>query len=140
MHTGGFKGRSRDVRAESLRDRIAGLFDLPISHVVGEYGMTELSSQLYEGSLRQALQLGCPGAAPGCFYPPPWMSVRALSQDHLAELRDGQPGLCEVLDLANVDSAIVILTGDLGRKRPDGSIELLGRAADASARGCSLAI
>jgi hypothetical protein len=140
MHTGGFKGRTRELLAESLRDRIAALFDLPISHVVGEYGMTELSSQLYEGSLRKALGLGCQKAAPSCFYPPPWMTVRVLSRDSLEELRDGQAGLCEVLDLANVDSAVVILTGDLAAKRPDGSIELLGRAAEAPPRGCSLAI
>ena len=140
MHTGGFKGRTRDVTAQPVRDRIAALYGLPDSHVVGEYGMTELSSQLYEGSLRRTLGLGCQAAAPSCFYPPPWMHLRVLSRDSLAELRDGEPGLCEVLDLANVDSAVVILTGDLATKRPDGSVELLGRATEASPRGCSLAI
>ncbi|MBW2523901.1 MAG: acyl-protein synthetase [Deltaproteobacteria bacterium] len=140
MHTGGFKGRDRAIDADSLRKLIAALFRVPPSHVVGEYGMTELSSQLYEGSLRRALGLGLPAAQPGCFYPPPWMQVRTLAPETLEETPAGEPGLCELLDLANVDSAVRILTADLAATRPDGAVELRGRAAGAPARGCSLGI
>ena len=52
MHTGGFKGKSREVEPEELRSKIAHVFGIPTAAVVGEYGMTELSSQLYEGTLR----------------------------------------------------------------------------------------
>lgn len=139
MHTGGFKGRTRTVRASALRDGIAALFRVPPSHVIGEYGMTELSSQLYEGSLRRALGLGCQGARPGCFYPPPWMRLRLRHPETLEDARADEPGLCEFVDLANVDSAVAVLTADLGVRRADGSVELHGRSPGAPTRGCSLA-
>jgi hypothetical protein len=52
---------------------------------------------------------------------------------------DGEIGLARFIDLANVDSAVAILTRDLVRRR-DGGIELLGRSPGAPPRGCSLAI
>lgn len=139
LHTGGFKRQARAIDAAALRERAAALFHVPRSHVVAEYGMTELSSQLYEGSLRRALGVGCEGARPGCYYPPPWMRLRVIDPHTMRPAARGQEGLCEILDVANVDSAVVILTGDLVRQRRDGSIELLGRAAGVAERGCSLA-
>ncbi|MEO7331040.1 MAG: acyl-protein synthetase, partial [Minicystis sp.] len=50
MQTGGFKGRSREVAPDDLRREVSALFAVPETHVVSEYGMTELSSQLYEGT------------------------------------------------------------------------------------------
>jgi hypothetical protein len=52
MHTGGFKGRSREVEADELVETMATTFCVPEGAIVGEYGMTELSSQLYETTLR----------------------------------------------------------------------------------------
>jgi hypothetical protein len=50
---------------------------------------------------------------------------------------DGETGLIRVFDLANVWSALAIQTEDLGIRRGAG-LELLGRAAVAEPRGCSL--
>ncbi|MCJ7630452.1 MAG: hypothetical protein MUO50_18915, partial [Longimicrobiales bacterium] len=48
METGGYKGRSRELpRAELYRD-LGSSFGVPESHIVNEYGMTELLSQFYE--------------------------------------------------------------------------------------------
>jgi len=140
MQTGGFKGRRRRVDPERLRQLIARVFDLPLSHVVTEYGMTELSSQLYEGSLVAALGLGCQGANPNGYYPPPWMRIQAVDPEQLRPVQLEQVGVCQVVDLANVDSAVAILTSDQVRCLPDGSVQLLGRAAGAGPRGCSLAV
>src|SRR5262249_37088436 len=68
MHTGGFKGRSREVAPDELRAAIAGAFGLEIGSVVGEYGMTELSSQLYEGTLRALRGLPVASDAHGVFF------------------------------------------------------------------------
>ena len=48
-------------------------------------------------------------------------------------------GLISVFDLANVGSAVHLLTEDLGIAEGDG-FRLLGRAAGAELRGCSLVV
>jgi hypothetical protein len=133
MHTGGFKGRSREVEPRELVRSIARLFDVRESDVVAEYGMTELSSQLYEDVLRE-------GSAHGLYRAPPWVRVQAADPATLELLSQGQVGIGRIVDLANVDSAVAIQTADRVRVAPDGAVELLGRAPGATPRGCSLAI
>jgi hypothetical protein len=50
---------------------------------------------------------------------------------------EGQTGLIRVFDLANVWSVMAVQTEDLAIQRGAG-FELLGRAAAAEQRGCSL--
>jgi hypothetical protein len=50
---------------------------------------------------------------------------------------EGQPGILRVFDLANVWSVMAVQTEDLAVKRGTG-FELVGRAAAAEPRGCSL--
>ncbi len=138
MPTGGFKGRSRELEPAELGRRIAALLGIPDSHVVGEYGMTELSSQLYQGSLAEAVGADLGLARPDRYLAPPWTRVTAVDTAELSPLSPGEPGLGRVVDLANVDSAVAVQTADLVRCWDDGTVELLGRAPGASARGCSL--
>lgn len=133
MLTGGFKGRSREVGADELRAGIASAFGLPDSAVVGEYGMTELSSQLYEATLVRT------HAPHGVYTPPPWVRVTAVDPESLAPLAPGEVGIARVVDLANVDSAVAILTADRVRVTEEG-VALLGRLPGATPRGCSLAV
>ena len=142
MQTGGFKGRSREVEAAVLRLQIAEAFGVPASHVVAEYGMTELSSQLYEGTL--AASLGARGASleHGIYCAPPWVRVTAVDPLTLRPALhvDGvATGLARIVDLANVDSAVAVQTLDLVAISAAG-IRLIGRAPGATPRGCSLAI
>ncbi|WP_437674672.1 acyl-protein synthetase [Sorangium sp. So ce131] len=144
MQTGGYKGRSREVPAEELRASIARALGVPPSHIVGEYGMTELSSQLYEGTLAAALaRAGGAGAAareaPRRYLAPPWARVTAVDPETLAPLPAGAVGLARIVDLANVDSAVAIQTADRVRVTDEG-VELLGRASGAPPRGCSIAL
>jgi len=138
MQTGGFKGRSREVSPDELRKGIAKAFRLPETFIVAEYGMTELSSQLYEGTLAAAL-----GARPpsmhGVYLAPPWMRVTAVDPVTLAPLPDGEKGILRFVDLANVDSSVAIQTSDMGRVTAEG-VELFGRVPGSTPRGCSLAI
>lgn len=155
MITGGFKGRSRHVDEATLRRDIAHAFNVAPEHIVGEYGMTELGSQLFEqpprGRAPTARRSGGEGAegepiAPawwehsgpvGRFFAPPWLKVRAVSPHTYHEVALGEVGLAHFLDLANVDSCISVLTQDRIRVTECG-IELLGRAPKAPPRGCSL--
>jgi hypothetical protein len=132
MTTGGFKGRSREVDADELRRALALVLGVDERAVVGEYGMTELSSQLYEATLFD-------GGAHGVFVEPPWARVVPVDPETLAPMLDGEAGLARIEDLMNVDSAFAVLALDRVR-RVAGGIELLGRAPGAPPRGCSIAI
>jgi hypothetical protein len=132
METGGYKGRSREVPAAELRAAAARLFAIDEGSIVGEYGMTELSSQLWE------VPSGA-GGARGVYVAPPWARVVPVDPETLAPVPEGAEGLARIEDLANVDSAVVVLAQDRVR-RVAGGIELLGRASGAPARGCSIAI
>jgi hypothetical protein len=133
MQTGGFKGRSREISAPVLRRDLASTFHVPLSHVVGEYGMTELSSQFYEGTLLPA------GPEAGVYIEPPWARVAPVDPETLEPVADGDVGIARVTDLMNVDSAAIVLTADRVR-RVAGGFELLGRAPGAPPRGCSIGV
>jgi hypothetical protein len=138
MQTGGFKGRSREVAPDDLRRRVGEAFGVREDLVVGEYGMTELSSQLYEGTLAAALGVG-PAARHGVYFAPPWVRVDAVDPVSLEPLPAGEVGIARIVDLANVDSAVAIQTADRVRIA-EGGVELFGRLPGAAPRGCSLAV
>jgi hypothetical protein len=131
FETGGFKGRTGEISRADLLDRLAQRLAVPSSAVVREYGMTELSSQCYTRALE--------GGDPDLFVAPHWVRVRILNPETLAEAPAGVPGLLAIFDLANVGSAVHLLTEDLGVAEGDG-FRLLGRAAGAALRGCSLTV
>ncbi len=140
MQTGGFKGRTREVSMEELRAGVADAVQLASARVVGEYGMTELTSQLYEGTIAEsALARQNPEASPGIYFEPPWLRVTPVDPISLSAVAEGEAGLACFTDLGNVDSAVRVVTQDLVR-REQGGIRLLGRQPGAPARGCSLAI
>lgn len=139
MQTGGFKGRSREVAPDELRRDVSALFAVPETHVVSEYGMTELGSQLYEGTLAASLGLLAGPCRHGVYLAPPWVRITAVDPASLEALPDGEIGLARIVDLANVDSAVAIQTADRVRVLAEG-VELLGRAPGATPRGCSIAV
>lgn len=140
MQTGGFKGRTREVSMEELRAGVADALQLASVRVVGEYGMTELTSQLYEGTIAEsALAQQQPLAQPGIYFEPKWLRVTPVDPISLSAVAEGDTGLACFTDLGNVDSAVRVVTQDLVR-REQGGIRLLGRQPGAPARGCSLAI
>ncbi len=90
------------------------------------YADDELSSQLYAR-----------GAGP--HRSPPWLRTLVCDPASGREQPLGEPGLLRHVDLANVGSVVAVQTDDVGRA-VDGGIELLGRAAGAVTRGCSLLV
>jgi hypothetical protein len=131
FETGGFKGRVTEMSREDLLERLGAWLGVPPGSVVREYGMTELTSQCYTRALL--------GGDPDLFMAPHWVRVRILDPETLAEAPAGTPGLISVFDLANLGSAVHVLTEDLGVAEGEG-FRLLGRAAGAELRGCSLAV
>ena len=129
FETGGCKGRTREMTRDELLARVVTWLGIPPESAVSEYGMTELTSHAYTRRLA--------GGDPGLFVPPPWLRVRALEPLSLAELPVGETGLLACFDLANIGSALHVLTEDLGRVE-EGGFRLAGRAPDAELRGCSL--
>jgi hypothetical protein len=133
MQTGGTKGKSREVSASTLRTELAVALGIPSRAIVSEYGMTELSSPFFEGTLR------FPELDEGVHVEPPWARVVPVDPETLLPVPDGVVGLARIEDLANVDSAFAVQTQDRV-VRVDAGFRLLGRAPGAPPRGCSIAI
>ncbi len=138
MQTGGFKGRVREVAPGELRSRVADTFGVPHDHIVSEYGMTELSSQLYEGTLATALGTRAGAGRRGVYVAPPWVRVEAVDPATLDPVVPGEVGIARFVDLANVDSVVAVQTADRVRVTAEG-VELYGRLPGAAPRGCSIA-
>ena len=135
MDTGGFKGRAREVSRGELYGAIGERLGIPPEWCVNEYGMTEMSSQFYDGVAGSAAT----DLARRRHVGPPWVRTRATDPETLRILPHGETGVLRHWDLANLDSVAFIQTSDLGFTSPEG-FRVIGRAQGAEARGCSLAM
>ena len=134
MDTGGDKGAPRPMSRNGILHAVWSAFAIPGYFCVNEYGMAELSSQYYDsviadrvhGRHRARRKLG-----------PYWMRTVVLDPDTLVPVTPGGRGLLCHFDLANAGSAMAVLSEDIGEQADDG-FQLLGRAAGAELRGCSL--
>jgi hypothetical protein len=135
VDTGGFKGRTREVPQAELYNHYAGTFGISPAQIVNEYGMTELSSQYYDRTLRH----GTSDEAERLKAGPPWLRAVVVDPETLEPVAPGVPGLARHVDLANLFSVVAVQTDDLAVLH-GGGLELLGRAAGAEPRGCSLAM
>jgi hypothetical protein len=133
MDAGGFKGRSRVVDVESLRNEVFEVFGVAPERCVNLFGMTELASQLYDvddvpvGPLGERAKGGTPH-----------VEARVRDPQTMAYRSDGF-GLLEVIDRAICDRPHRILTGDLGVAVRAG-VAVVGRAIERDDRGCSLSL
>jgi hypothetical protein len=94
MQTGGYKGKSREVAPGELRRGVARTLRVPERAVLGEYGMTELSTQFWEATLVRE------GAGQGVYVEPPWARVVPVDAETLAPVVDGAVGIARIEDLA----------------------------------------
>ena len=134
MDTGGYKGRSREVPKAELYALYTDVLGIPNTHVINEYGMTEMGSQFYDMALRDHFAGRTPVRRK---VPPPWVRTQVVDPITLMPLPCGETGLLRHYDLANLHTVLAIQTDDLGVWQGDG-FEILGRAVGAAPRGCSL--
>ncbi|MBI4662670.1 MAG: hypothetical protein HY735_27980 [Verrucomicrobia bacterium] len=140
LETGGYKGRSRALTKTELYGLITDRLGIPLTRIVCEYGMSELSSQAYDcvaGTYESQISNLKFEIAERRFRFPPWAKVQIISPETGREVGEGETGLIRVFDLANLRSVMAIQTEDLGTRQGDG-FKVLGRAALAEPRGCSL--
>jgi hypothetical protein len=145
METGGFKGKSREMTKAELYGLFETYLGIPASRIVNEYGMTELSTQFYDVALRGKFEIRNPKSEgnpqskiQNLKSVPPWARVMIVDPLTGKEARKGERGLIRIFDLANLYSVMAVQTEDRGRVLGDG-FEVLGRATDVEARGCSIA-
>ena len=135
METGGFKGRSRELAKADLYALFERVLGILTSRVVNEYGMTELSTQFYDETMRTGQRTDWKAG-------PPWARVLIIDPNTGREAAPNERGLIRILDLANLWSMMCVQTEDLGIARVSETglteFEVLGRAAGAEVRGCSL--
>jgi hypothetical protein len=127
FETGGMKGRRREMTRKELHDELKAKFN--VKTLFSEYGMTELLSQAYSGTVNSR------------FLCPPWMRIigRDITDPMKKGLLSETVGI-NVVDLANWHTLSFIETEDLGKVEKDGSFEVLGRLDNTDLRGCNLMI
>lgn len=124
METGGMKGNRKEVPKAELHKRLQESFNVASIH--SEYGMTELSSQLYSKGLGEFQQNTFLKA-----------SIHDIT-DPLSVGAKGKQGIVCLTDLANIDSCCFIMTDDTGYINTDNHLKLTGRLDMSEARGCNL--
>jgi len=136
MDTGGSKGLDREVSRDELLEQFELILGIPPTHVVNEYGMAEMGTQFYDVSLKCVLEGR--DLVPGK-HVPHWARTTVVDPETLQEAPPGRTGLLKHVDLVNRGSVIALQTEDLGHTTEAG-FEIIGRAPEAEARGCSLAL
>jgi hypothetical protein len=130
LDTGGYKGHSRELPLEDFYAGLARTFGVEREHCINMYGMTELSTQLYDDGN---------AVVPSVKSGPHWIRSRLVDPLTGREVPAGDRGVLVHCDLANFNSTTTILTEDVG-VAVEGGFLLLGRAEGAQAKGCSLAV
>lgn len=130
LDTGGFKGQSRELELDGFYDALTQTFGVARSQCINMYGMTELSTQFYDNGNDV-----CPSVKSG----PHWIKTRVVNPLTGVAVAKGETGVLAHTDLANFNSVMTLLTEDSGFETDDGFV-LLGRAAGAQAKGCSMAV
>ena len=137
VDTGGYKGRTRELSRDELLNRVESWLGVDRAWCENEYGMSELSSQAWLGSVAAACGHPVVLPNPRARWTPSTLRVRVVDPGTLADVDDGETGLLVFHDIANVHSCAAVRSEDIGIRRGD-SFELLGRAPDATLKGCSL--
>ena len=146
LDTGGFKGRSREVSSAELLALFEERLGIPAPRAVNYYGMTEISTQYYDHSLRSFVLGETP--EPRHKTVPHWARIQVIDPETRRPVAAGERGLIVHYDLANRGSCLAVMAEDVGVAVPAGAVHgsdpggfvLIGRAEGTEARGCSITL
>ena len=124
MKTGGMKGNRKEINTQELDNRLKQSFG--VSKVLGEYGMTECQSQLYNVTGKAYAQNNR------------MRVVISDISDPFCYLPKNRTGRINLVDLANVDTCAFISTDDIGFIDGENNVHVLGRLDFSDLRGCNL--
>ena len=125
IETGGMKNKRASIVRPELHKRLKSLLNM--NKIYSEYSMTELLSQSYFCN-------------ESYFKTPPWKKILIRDKNNPLRLNsNNNRGCINIIDLANLHTCGFIATNDLGIINKDG-FDVLGRAQNASERGCNLMI
>ncbi|MBF25683.1 MAG: acyl transferase [Flavobacteriales bacterium] len=124
IQTGGTKKNNKHIIQDDLHNRLKLLFK--INSIYSEYGMAELLSQSY--------------FIDNTFTTPPWKKVIIRNKINPLKIeKENKRGCLNIIDLTNLFSCAFIATNDFGYLTQNG-FNIIGRAQNASDRGCNLMI
>ena len=130
LDTGGFKNQSKEMDLDEFYNQLSTLFGIARKDCINMYGMTELSTQLYDHGNEHL---------PSIKFGPHWVKTRVINPLTGEDVALGERGVIVHCDLANFNSVTTVMTEDLGIKVNNGFI-LLGRVQGTEAKGCSIAV
>ncbi|WP_378937589.1 LuxE/PaaK family acyltransferase [Metabacillus herbersteinensis] len=130
LDTGGFKNQSRELSLNDFYEQLGSTLGVDRSNCINMYGMTELSTQLYDWGNEKV-----PSIKSG----PYWLRTRVVNPLTGDDVPKGEQGVLVHCDLANYNSVTTVLTEDLGIEKNTGFL-LLGRVQGTEAKGCSIAV
>jgi hypothetical protein len=128
FETGGTKGKSRSVSRKELFDIIEKVFDVSCSHVISEYGMSELASQAYSTGSKE-------GEEPILKFPD-WVNTFVMTG--MGGASASGLGSLLVRDPFRVDYPYYFRTQDVVELDSQGKFLFIGRAITAPIKGCSI--
>lgn len=130
LDTGGFKNQSREMDLDEFYNQLSTLLGIARKDCINMYGMTELSTQLYDHGNEQV---------PSIKFGPHWIKTRVIDPLTGEDVGLGERGVIVHCDLANFNSVTTVMTEDLGIQVDNGFL-LLGRVQGTEAKGCSIAV
>lgn len=123
VETGGMKKRERELSNREISEVLNSCF--AGGQIVGEYGMTECFSQLYDPDQK------------GFKVNDRMRVVISDVTDPFEVVSNGTRGRINIIDLANVDTISFISTDDLGYIDENQRLHILGRIDHCDIRGCN---
>ncbi len=122
---GGYRGRFGPITRNEYYALVEEVLGVPENWCVNVLGEGETASNYFDDSILRTVRDLEPRERIKPHHP--WNRVRAVSVEDLSVLPDGEIGLVQVFDLANVSTVLGVQTDDLGYTK-FGGVEMAGRA------------
>lgn len=136
LDAGGSKSKLRTISINDMKDKFNACFNIPSSHCINLFGMTELASQLYDV---EDIPLGPTGERPKNHNPSHWIYAEAIDPVTQQPKTNGL-GLLQVTDLCLLDKPCTLITGDYALANEKHGVAITGRINTSDVRGCSISL